>query len=431
MDLPPQLWCAVLRHLGSNDAACLAAAADPLSDLVCHALARRLGLGDWLLEAAEDARPEACRWLADHAPLPLPDPGQAFAAAATRGRLAVCQFLAAHSGLDTAHLPEWVEGAARGGHTRACQWLVGSLSDTDREQLLQAHGASFLCAAAQGGAAAACMWLVGAAPLTRQDGAHALPCAIRGGHLDVCVSLKDHFQLTPADMTLVSDWVGYGKALRKAAAGGHLHVWRWLEEHMGLRLEDSHPLVCARVVRAAGEHGHLDMVRHLVEGPEGELLIQWELLWPMMHAAAANGRFDVCRWALERHVDPQKSLAEYRQLLFEGACRHGSAAECEWLARHLQVTSCRPQALRAAAAEGHLEVCQSLASHFRLQPGAFGDALFDAAGRGHLRVCRWLVLSGLVVLDKWTWRRALWAAIGGGHLAVFRLVARRVSKTNQ
>lgn len=457
--MPPQLWCEVLRHLGANDAACLAAAAPALCDLVRSSLPQ-MDWGDWLAAAAADARPEPCRWVAEHAPVP-PDPWRAFLNAFARCQLAMCEYLLAHYRLAVADCPNLVEclkRAARGGHLRACEWLVAQPHAV--VDLIKRNDKALLQRAAKSGNIHLCQWMVAATQPSRDTAAHALAHAAHHGHLEVCQWFRRHFELTGEQVQL-------GGALQAAAGGGHLHVCRWLVDGVGLCIDALNATVGLAVQRA-GEAGHLHVCRWLTSGctHAANNLVMFYNILPMFRHAADKGLLDVCQWVeqrfpiewylmyhmvlgsppvcIARNADLCRWLVQHfgldatcvgrrSDLLFSCACEHGHLALCQWLAERFKLTVCTANAFGCAARGGHLRVCQFLKRHFRLTQGTlvylcsrkdvFQCVLEDVAQDGQLRVCRWMVAAGLVVLDAHGHGRALRAAARGGHLAVCRWLA--------
>jgi hypothetical protein len=203
---------------------------------------------------------------------------------------------------------------------------------------------------------------------------------------------------------------------------GHVGVFRWLADHLGLsaknvREQNKHALVWA------AEYGHLDLFQMLV------LHFKFTPTPRLLSNAAANGRLQMCQWLAE-HVVPLPDAHVDGKWALICAVQNGHLAVCQWLAAHFGLTVADVRAdniaLKCAAQSGHLAVCQWLAAHFGLVADDAREdnnhALRWAAMNGHLAVCQWLAAHfGLVAADARAYNNQalLWAA-SAGHLAVCR-----------
>lgn len=434
MDLPPQLWLQVLRHLHLHAAVRACTAAPTLATLMdpWPLLDTWPGTTVEGMLCGQDkaAREDACRWLVAVAH-PVEDhmlwacACDAVRIAAFSGDLALYTDAAAmERRLRPTRPPQRYSGstlhrlALTGGEVMKYALDSGCLAVCLQvaATLAPDYHPDMLAEAASCGNLAVCQWLVdhhGVPADGGDDKIFALQCAIAQGHLHVCHWLVDRFGVTLQDARLHQSlwcleravasnhlqtcrWMmahqpmdtGYCSLLRDAAQHGHDGMCRWLAERLTPLLHRD-PAVALEVILSALSHGHYALATWLADqfphhAHDGKAL--WRV--------ARMGKVDACQFVVARFRGKVWCENDTSRALLEAAQR-GHLDVCRWLAARFSANRFTVQALQRAARGGHKAVCVWLADHFGLttEQVAANDnkALTSAVDNANLDVCRWLV----------------------------------------
>lgn len=133
-----------------------------------------------------------------------------------------------------------------------------------------------------------------------------------------------------------------------------------------------------RVLRAAAEGGHLDIVKWLYEnGTE----IQPGFANNATNTAATNGFLDVVKWLQENTSERTTTLA------IDGAAANGHLDVIQWL-HESHDAGCTSFSMDQAAADGHLDAVKWL--HVHCTEGCSATAMNLASINGHIDTVKWL-----------------------------------------
>jgi len=234
--------------------------------------------------------------------------------------------------------------------------------------------------------------------------------AARTGDLVRLRSLCEHSNGAVTAKT--ATWL-YGKATRRAARGGHMHVLQWLHSNGNLDpkvvcygaakgghlhvLEWSQTAGCplrGKACTFAAKHGHLDALRWLVSHG---------CLWKKgaCDAAASSGRLDIMQWA-------RQNGCMWDRRAYVTAAFRGDLSMLQWL----RASGCPWHRLTCymAAAGGHVHVLQWAIAGGCLR----SDALCTGAAKGgHLHVLQWAYAQGCPLVVE-----AYYGAIANGHVHI-------------
>ena len=231
--------------------------------------------------------------------------------------------------------------------------------------------------------------------------------AAAGGHVGLLQWLQQHqCQRAALDVSVC----------KAAAEAGHLAVLRWLRPYVLLRKRGCLTIVAGNaagvskiIMVTAIQHGHLEIVQWLHGHMDGKGP-------PCLHyadfclAAAEYGQLDVLKWlgsqgrasgpafitaaARNGHVATLQWMRSeygdrYDELVFNVALQHGQLAPLQWLrALGLRPSGDEGWCCLAAARAGHLDVLKWLRSQGH--PWAKGVCLKIAEMQGHTAVAEWI-----------------------------------------
>ena len=207
-----------------------------------------------------------------------------------------------------------------------------------------------------------------AGPQTGEDLAAAVMRAATVGDLG---ALRQLFKSSPAVTSRLRE-----QALTRAAAHGHGHVVRYLQESgASIRSDDDAAL------REAAAHGHLGIVRYLHQHEADLSSLDHEAL----RRAIGAGHFPVVRYLHQNGLDIREGFDA-----FSDAAAGGHLDVVRYLHQHgADLSSLDHEALRRAIGAGHLPVVRYLHQNGLDTREGF-DAFLDAAAGGHLDVVRYL-----------------------------------------
>ena len=225
----------------------------------------------------------------------------------------------------------------------------------------------------------------------------------------------------------VSDGETVQAFLSACAEGPATEVQRLLEAPKDPQAREPGPKGCMGI-HVAARHGHLDIVKLLLEaGSDKDELMLADLT--VLHVAAANGHLDVVRFLLEARADQDASaIRGFKALHFAAHQNHADvlrmlleAGTDKDVAKEDGST-----ALHISAQRGHSDVVQLLLEEradkeATTQAGA--TPLYEATQNGHWNVVRLLLEAGAdqhsAIQDG---RTLLQMAVRNGHLRLVRFL---------
>ncbi|EGZ12871.1 hypothetical protein PHYSODRAFT_334714 [Phytophthora sojae] len=299
-------------------------------------------------------------------------------------------------------------GALRNHHQHIVDWLRENVA-------VRPECAGYLIkAATECGNLGIVQWIYDNFELDLVD---AFNAAVLKGQLGIILWFLDHAEhegldaalrdenvyMSPAefgDLGMLKIFFGRGlvqepaEVLEVAAGHGHLDIVKWLIEEQGI--ED-----IGHAFDRAADHGHLDVLKYLretkaeacidslldgaaVAGYMG--IVRWlhentraRCTVQAMDEAAANGHLGIVQWLHANYTEGSINM--------DVAAAFGYLDVVQWF-HETRDEGCTSWAMDRAAGNGELDVVKWLHEHRR--EGCTTDAMDDAASNGHLEVVKWL-----------------------------------------
>ncbi|KAH9149854.1 hypothetical protein AeRB84_007204, partial [Aphanomyces euteiches] len=254
------------------------------------------------------------------------------------------------------------------------------------------------------------------------------------GHVDILNILID---FSRDDSQLIHEQLG--KILQRAASQRHLNIVEMLlrdftasidfesKVNTHFSLDNLYEIVyteCKRGTREASEHGHVEIVRLLLQQPRIDTNWSCETWGTALQSAARNGHLEIVQLFLANAKVERENLG----IALHHASNNGYLnIVALLLAHHGQIINYHKKsgesALHSAANKGHVEIVRFLLERgidINLFDEYLGTALHKESGSGHLEIVQMLLKHGIQNIncqDK-LGRTALHAAAQGGRAEI-------------
>ena len=149
-----------------------------------------------------------------------------------------------------------------------------------------------------------------------------------------------------------------------AAKGGHLKIYRYLEDHCQEQKFNEH--MKRKALGAAALNGHLDVFKHIIDSFGNINLAQTNVLTPL-HLAASQGHLNICKFILSSQLSIKNPKTGETPL--HSAAEFGHLEVFQYIAGYYndmnpkKINGITP--LHEAAINGHVEVCKHILPHVK------------------------------------------------------------------
>ena len=154
------------------------------------------------------------------------------------------------------------------------------------------------------------------------------------------------------------------EAFSSAAKGGHLKIYRYLEDHFqGQKFNED---IKRDALGAAALNGHLDVFKHIVDSFGNINLARTNVRSPL-HLAASQGHLNICKFILSSELSIKNPKTGETPLHF--AAQSGHLEVFQYIAGYYndmnpkKINGITP--LHEAAINGHVEVCKHILPHVK------------------------------------------------------------------